>query len=445
MEAEHGIKMAETDNAAGGFTALNTGTIKDCYCIFIKKKKNAPGCFAAKNRGDVKNSFSAGNDGTFEHWDKNGTVRNSRIKSRADAQALGYDLKNIWSYDEKDNSLSFREENWKRETDFSPERKKFLIKSKDEFLLFADLVNKGDNRVTNALVRLECDIDLGGKSINPIGTTRENSFKGIFDGNRHSVKNFRIKKKEISSLGLFGVLIGTVQNLIIDCEVSGEGNIGGFCGINEGNIYCCGAVSNVNGTGDKLRLGGFCGQNLGNIRMCYSAVSLSVRAVPVLPVVLAAASAFLLGTIAFLLIPASGIASRPYATEEPDRNQIRIPKEERTTPLEQGMHSLEFRFNETLHIDSSNGYCYLNFENPSYATNMIVVTLESDDGSKTVMARSGAVTPGHRLDYLTLTDAGYDLINSGTSTGNIVLTGYDSETSDKAMVDSVLPVHIVID
>ena len=238
--------MAETDNAAGGFTALNTGTIKDCYCIFIKKKKNAPGCFAAKNRGDVKNSFAAGNDGTFEHWDKNGTVRNSSIKSRADAEALGYDLKNIWSYDEKDNSLSFREENWKRETDFSPERKKFLIKSKDEFLLFADLVNKGDNRVTNALVRLECDIDLGGKSIDPIGTTRENSFKGIFDGNGHSVKNFRIKKKEISSLGLFGVLIGTVQNLLIDCEVSGEGNIGGFCGINEGNIYSLPSSSNSN-------------------------------------------------------------------------------------------------------------------------------------------------------------------------------------------------------
>lgn len=442
--------MADENNLTGGFAAVNTGSIKDSYCIFVKKKRNAPSSFVSKNRGDIKTSFSDARDGSFEHYDGKGILRASRIKNESDAASFGYDLDNIWLYDETDDSLSFREENWKKTPGYAGDKRKFSIESASELLGFIDLVNKGDSRVVNAFVRLECDIDLKGKSIAPIGNTRENAFNGIFDGNGHSIKNFYIKKREISNVGLFGVLKGSVLNLIIDCEVSGEGNVGAFCGVNEGNIFCCGAVSNVHGSGDKLCLAGFCGQNHSVISMCYSAVRLSIKPLPLLPIGVVASSAFLLGVIAFLLIPASSVASRPYATAEPDKKQIRIPdetpKEDPENKGEEGpRHSLTFRFNETLHIDPSNGYCYLNFENPSYATNMIVVTLESDDGSKTVMARSGAVTPGHRLDYLTLTDAGYDLINSGTSTGNIVLTGYDSETSDKAMVDSVLPVHIVID
>ena len=443
--------MADGTNMIGGFAALNTGTIKDCYCIFIKKNKKTPGCFAAKNNGHITTSFSTEKNRYQDLWDEKGMLVSRRIRKKRDVQEMGYDLEKSWLFDEDDNSLCFRDENWEKKLVIPQGKRKQSIKNEADFLRFIDLVNKGDTQAVKAYIRLERDLDLKGKNIDPIGNTRQNAFQGILDGNGHSIKNFTVKKQDISNLGLFGILKGAVINLLIDCEVTGEGNVGALCGINEGSIFCSGAVADIRGSGDKLRMGGFCGQNLGNIVMCYVAVRESVVPLPILPMGIAVATVFLIGTVAFRLIPAADIATRTFATVDTDKKQIRItddttedkPDEEQSS--ESPVNSMEFQFNETLHVDPANGNCYLYFVNPSYSKNMIVIRLEADNEEHTVMAKSGAVTPGHKLDYLTFEDAGYDLINSGMRTGRIVLTAYNSETSEKALIESDLPVRIEID
>ena len=458
------MKMADGTNLTGGFTAFNSGSIKDCYCLFNKRKRNTPACFTEKNNGNIQTSFAKDRKNFFEQWNGKGMLTGNRIRKKADAVSFGYDFDKTWTYDDEDGLLRFNDDNWFKKISIPSEKRKFTIRSAGELLRFIDLVNKGDSRAVNSYVCLERDIDLNGKSIDPIGNTRKNAFKGIFDGNGHSVKNFRIKDKDVTYLGFFGILKGAVLNLVIDCEVSGEGSIGAVCGVNEGSIYCSGAVVTINGSGDKLRMGGFCGQNMGSIAMCYVAVGMSVVPIPILPICMSVATVFLIGTVAFSFIPATEVANRTFATVETDRNQVRIPDEEKTeTPPDkervlypdtdedtqpddaEKLNEIEFRFNETIHIDRNTGYCYLNFENPSYAQNTMVIYFAAEDEERTIMARSGAVTPGHKLDYLELEDAGYDIINSGVRTGVVVLVAYDSETSEKAMVNTELPVRIVLD
>ncbi len=73
-------------------------------------------------------------------------------------------------------------------------------------------------------VKLIEDIDLGGAEWTPIGDYRfdANRFGGTFDGQGHTISNFKITKKTAkddankSSYGFFGNLRGTVKNLTID-------------------------------------------------------------------------------------------------------------------------------------------------------------------------------------------------------------------------------------
>ena len=73
----------------------------------------------------------------------------------------------------------------------------------------------------------------------PIGPTTGSKFKGVFDGQGHSIKNMIINRPAAEAQGFFGWLQGndntTIRNLIIDktCSIIGSNKCGGVAGASQ--------------------------------------------------------------------------------------------------------------------------------------------------------------------------------------------------------------------
>lgn len=122
------------------------------------------------------------------------------------------------------------------------------------------------------------------KAWRPMGMADENGegyYKGIFDGNGHSISGLYVNRDEAaddvhiwfkSCIGLFGYYSGVTRNLsVIDSYMRGEDCIGGICGYNDGGtIQNCYSAATV--CGDSY-IGGICGRSRSNsiIENCYNA------------------------------------------------------------------------------------------------------------------------------------------------------------------------------
>jgi hypothetical protein len=477
--------MAEHRGLVGGFAASNSGEIEDCYCIIRFNGKNyTSGGFVGENKGTISKSFcehaakglSGGFSGNhtklgsgcyFVHdlesddkqleqlWDRRIGLEADKVKNPDDASKIGYDMQTVWSYTGQKPLLRFQENNWVVPDAFRGNSSKEVLTIRDakNLFLFAEMVNSGDNRFLHAKVRLDTDIDLDGKTWTPIGTDRSVAFEGVFDGNGHSVENFVIKGDGISRKGFFGYLKGSVFNLTIDCEIRGEGYIGGIAAVNEGNIGCCGATVGLYGKGSDVSAGGLVSINNGHIFRSFAAGKIKFLMIPIIPIIAIACSGVVLSAAA--LASSSGGGS-VYSPIDSDPNQLpateavseTVSSEETTETVENSTpelaHSLSFTFNETLYINTSTHSCILDFTNPSGNTNSLVIelSLEDADGNRTVIAKSGAILPGYRLESLTL-DENVQL-DAGEYSGYITLFPYDTTTNNKSMVETELPVSLVV-
>ena len=109
---------------------------------------------------------------------------------------------------------------------------------------------------------LMTDIDLQGNKWTPIGNS-SSAFKGIFDGNNHTISNLVVEGGSSSNQGLFGYTTeGEIKNLIVNnAKVSGRLNVGVVAGTpytsKYTNIKVTGHVE-VNG---MAYVGGVAGKN----------------------------------------------------------------------------------------------------------------------------------------------------------------------------------------
>lgn len=118
------------------------------------------------------------------------------------------------------------------------------ISTVEELLLFAASVNTG-NEYEDMVVVLQNDLDMNGvEKFVPIGNyDGDFCFKGIFDGQGHTIKNLRITP-ECGSVnnGLFGALDGIICNLTIEDSYIEGSACGAFCSIAKtrfAGIYNC--------------------------------------------------------------------------------------------------------------------------------------------------------------------------------------------------------------
>ena len=100
------------------------------------------------------------------------------------------------------------------------EESPYLITSSDDLFLMANNINTGVGNT--AYYKLTADIDLGGAEWAPIGHYTETkkdavAFSGVFDGDGHTVSNFKITEEDIYYVGFFGLVSGgTIKNFNID-------------------------------------------------------------------------------------------------------------------------------------------------------------------------------------------------------------------------------------
>ena len=106
--------------------------------------------------------------------------------------------------------------------------------------------------VSNIYFQLANDIDLSafstGEGWEPIGTTGA-QFKGVFDGNGHTISNLKINRTT-DYVGLFGYISGTIKRVRIECDIKGNSFVGGLVGYSSGSISECLVEGNITSTGN---------------------------------------------------------------------------------------------------------------------------------------------------------------------------------------------------
>ena len=151
----------------------------------------------------------------------------------------------------------------------------YTVTSADGLMNVAELVNGGK---TDINITLDKNIDLTGKGWTPIGTSFDNSYTGIFDGNGKTITGLTVTGSD-QYAGLFGRIGsgGTVKNVVLEgVQITSDnslGSVGGVAGYSYGNIEYCsvsGSVS-VSGISD---VGGVVGYQVGgSITGCSSSAT----------------------------------------------------------------------------------------------------------------------------------------------------------------------------
>jgi hypothetical protein len=111
--------------------------------------------------------------------------------------------------------------------------KTMTISSFSDLNNLADAVNNGSNDYADYTIRLTADLILNGDkrenwyALIPIGTAAH-PFRGVFDGQGHTIKNVQTYRDNGTNVGLFGYTDGAViSNLILqNISLKGESNVG---------------------------------------------------------------------------------------------------------------------------------------------------------------------------------------------------------------------------
>lgn len=133
----------------------------------------------------------------------------------------------------------------------------------------------------DAAFNLLCDIDLGGATIEPLGS-ESNPFTGLITGHEFKIKNFKIDKSVDGNLGFFGVFNGTLNQVGFEDATlvadSNTKNIGVVAGVNNGSLYRVDAIGNIdyNNISDNANIGGLVGLNTSDIRNSNSDVDFTI-------------------------------------------------------------------------------------------------------------------------------------------------------------------------
>ncbi|HOQ31060.1 MAG TPA: GLUG motif-containing protein [Candidatus Hydrogenedens sp.] len=344
----------------GGLTGQNVGTVSQCYNLATITGNNRVGGLIGENLASVSNSYnsssvtgkdyvggligynnSQGNNVTNCY--SRGTVRTTaasteeRITGGLIAKKESGNINNCyWDINASGQSTSdggtgkTTEEmkqkgtfiNWDFETvwriyssDVYPYPYPFLRDISPGSIIVdsvGELQKIGKIYPLNGEFELIKDIDMSGIDLPPIGTNKDNPFKGKFDGkgykiigltiNRTSenyvglfgyvdtkgeIKNLNIENASVSGSSFVGILAGqsygTVSNCYTEGSVSGytsassstSSSIGVLIGQNHGTVSSCRAKGSISGSTNISSIGILAGQNYGTISSCHAEGSVS--------------------------------------------------------------------------------------------------------------------------------------------------------------------------
>lgn len=479
------VKLNTPKSITGGFSGENIGGIS--HSFYTGAIRNITGGLTCDGIGANEKSYffhteSEKSKKLEKLRDKEAGVQTKAVKDAEDIPEflsdLGFDVEEIWEYTDKPQVMRFIPDKWLFDITESPlykttEMEAVTIGSADELFVFAKAVNDGDKEFSTAYIQLENDIDLKGKEWEPIGFELSKAFTGVFDGNGYKITNFKIKSKDTKAKGFFGYLKGEVYNLTVDCEIKtrkqdmASGGIAAYC--ENGIIGYCAAIINCQLFNANCSSGGLVAANTGKIFQSYAAGKISAIAIPwwwwllpLLPLLL----------LLLLLLPTQPEEIPVFAPPWVDPNIERMPGDPGEVRTDRNFVSFEFE--QEILVNLSTGECIFNFRNPSSSNHDIVVQLQMTDeeaikamGStgrtaeeqallerspgyepenyRTILAESGAIPVGHRLDNLILSiQPNGARLSPGEYPAIAFLIFYDKDSHSRAMLESQLPVKLIV-
>jgi len=476
-EVSHSFYSGPIHGLTGGVSCTGEGTYEQSYFFHDESEKS-------KKLKKLRDRLSG--------------VRVDSVREADDKRLflgdLGFDVENVWEHIDKPQVMRFIHDKWlydvtkssiypkyvKTSTVVSPcsdddavvmedvaftEEEKVEVTSistAEELFALAKGINEGDKKLSAAYIRLEGDIDLKGKEWEPIGFELSRAFTGLFDGNGHKVSNYKIKDSKNKAKGFFGYLKGEAYNLTVDCMIRAkDGTVGGIAAYNEEGVigYCAAVVYIKRKEGDS---GGLVGSNTGEVFGSYSAGKIEVIIIPWWW------SLLLLLLLLLLIRPKGKIPVFAPIPIDPE-----VVQYEPATPRE-GSNFASFQFERKIEVNTDTGECAFYFRNPGNSNHNVVVQLQFTDANavkvmkstgrlvkdqtelnknplydpenfRVVLAESGAVPPGYRLDNLRLVEQPNGAtIPPGEYDAIVFLIFYDLVTNNRAMLESQLPVKIIV-
>lgn len=166
----------------------------------------------------------------------------------------------------------------------------------------------------------------------------------------------------------------------------------------------------------------------------------------ILIIILAAVAAAAVGVsiwALFLREPAAETLAPDYAPQETEKNAEPIEGDDGRDKLEAqaGGGAVSLSYAKTVSIDLSDKKASLYFANPSESTEDMLVQLVIDE---TVVVQSGRLTPGNQVTALDLSNGTDSLLSEGGYDGKLVVLFYNQTTSEKAMINTEIPVTITV-
>ena len=144
----------------------------------------------------------------------------------------------------------------------------------------------------------------------------------------------------------------------------------------------------------------------------------------------------------FFIEPIPSMLAPDYAPQELEQNAEDMGDSDADKlDAPEGGGAVNLMFQDKVTIDLGDNIASLYYGNPSQSTQDVLVQIVVQD---TLIAESGRLVPGKQIKKLELEDEATDMLLPGGYKGKLVLSYYNPETSEKAAVNTEIPVSITV-
>ncbi len=151
----------------------------------------------------------------------------------------------------------------------------------------------------------------------------------------------------------------------------------------------------------------------------------------------------LVGIAGYVFYKANNVLKPDYAPGVIDKNAVPLPDDEEKNNAPEGGGSVSLSYSDKVSIDLSKKEIQLYFKNPSKSThNMVLEVVIEREGKETSLRKSDLLPTGYAIYKLDLTN---ENIQEGGYDGEFKVYYYDEETSEKAVVNTKIPITIAVE
>lgn len=131
-----------------------------------------------------------------------------------------------------------------------------------------------------------------------------------------------------------------------------------------------------------------------------------------------------------------------YAPAQTEPNVTPVEGDGSRLDVPEGGGGISIEYVGSVNIDLSENKATFRYTHPAKSTQNIVLQIVVKD---TVIAQSGLITPGNRLEELTLLDGAAKKLSAGTYTdAQFKILSYDPDSGEKAMVDTKAEITVTV-